>query len=153
MTRALLVRAVAVLALAAAAACGGSKLGDNPPELVGDWVSTRRGSLWRTSLEENGRFVSRPDDPMAGAATEGEWGVKDGKLLWSYTDSESRIKTVLSGADESSVIVKSTAETFEVIEKDGSRTVFTRPQPPSAPEPAAPAGLPDLVPSAESEQP
>lgn len=148
MTRTLLCRAgalVALVALVYAGACGGSHLGDRPPELVGDWNAMRKGSLWRTSLMANGRFKSRPDDPNAGASTEGEWGVTDGKISWSYTDSESRIKTVLAGADETSVIVKSEKDTFEVVEKDGSRTVFTRQKPPGAPTPPAPITLPEAV--------
>jgi hypothetical protein len=105
----------------------------------------RKGSLWRTSLLDNGRFASRPDDPRAGPKTEGEWGVKDGKISWSYTDSESRIKTVLAGADETNVIVKSEKDTFEVIEKDGSRTVFTRQKPPDAAKPPGAVPFPDVV--------
>ena len=141
-----LFRPVAVVALLALASCGGEKIGDRPPEFVGAWTAVRRGALWRVELRENGRFRAKPDDPMAGATKEGEWGVDGDKMLWSYTDSESRIKTVLAGVDEENEILKVDKDTFELIERDGSRTRYTRakPPPPAAPKPAEPAELPNF---------
>jgi hypothetical protein len=153
MDRTMLLRALAALAIAATMACGGSKLGDQPPEFVGSWVSMRNGSLWRIELRENGRFRAKPDDPSAGATTEGEWAVEDGKMLWSYTDSESRIKTVLAGADEKNEIIRLDKDSFELVERNGSRSKFTRARPPgeAAPAPRPAPSIPVPVEPSEPE--
>ncbi len=92
----------------------------NPGEFVGTWNSSQPRCNYRFTLQANGEFVGEPMGCTLSAETfHGAWGVYDRQMVWLYDEGNVWPPDI----NPMDVVDK---DFFLLVEKDGSRTRFTR---------------------------
>ncbi len=102
-----------------------SALPSAPCEYIGTWHSERETSLYRIALGADGQFLAEPvrtSDPDARNVT-GSWGVvgarDNQRMVWLYDEGQ-------IWPPDSNPVKEPGPAGFTLIEKDGSRTKFSR---------------------------
>ena len=97
-----------------------ASLPNAPCKYVGIWTSTRPGSVYKISMADSGMFTAEfvtgkgPEEPVSGS-----WGAWRDNLVWFYDQG-----TVWP--PDANPIVNDEPDRFTLIERNGSRTQFTR---------------------------
>lgn len=91
-----------------------------PKDFVGTWEASQPRCKYRHKLQENGVFISEPMScSLSAEAFEGEWGVYDNRFIWLQNEG------IVWPPDINPMDVVD-KDFFLLVEKDGTRTKFSR---------------------------
>lgn len=100
-----------------------SDLPSSPSNYVGIWLSRRGDTLYQITLDGNGQFFAKPASGRDAGCVTGSWGVIGSgdiqKVVWLYDQGQ-------FWPPDINPIEKTTPDGFVLVEKNGSRTEFTR---------------------------
>jgi hypothetical protein len=100
-----------------------------PKEFVGTWIASQPRCTYRHRLEANGEFTSEPMGcSLSGDTFHGVWGVYDNKMVWLSDEGIVWPPDI----NQMDVVDK---DFFLLVERDGTRTKFSRVSEPALPSP------------------
>jgi hypothetical protein len=95
-----------------------------PKEFVGTWDASQPNCTYRYKLEENGKYSARQQQcSLSGIVISpfysGDWGVYDNRMIWLGDN-------YMTWPPDINPIERIDSDTFVLVERNGSRTKFSR---------------------------